>query len=68
MKKSEMLMLLEQIEDDDDILIECDGGEYWGLYRDNLKGLVLTEPNNLAGHPGGKYFQTSAKVLLLKSE
>jgi hypothetical protein len=78
MKKKEFLAMIEAelaaLSDDDEVLIECDGGDYWGEYYAHPK--IVIEPGHLPeigvpiGHPGDTHSvqMVKAKVLAIFKE
>lgn len=60
MKKAEFLAMVQEqlthLSDDDEVLIELDGGEYWGKYMAHpkleVKEVTLPENGVWVGHPG----------------
>jgi len=72
MTRDQLIQLLcENLEADDEIVVEKDGGEYWGSYLEEPRLEVQTARPYLptVGHPGapGKVREVeSKKVLVLK--
>ena len=73
--KADMLKALEALEDDDVILIKCDGGSYWGDYLDVPEMRIVEVANGMAddhfvGHPGGRVnvnaLTNGKKVMILQ--
>jgi hypothetical protein len=79
MKKKDFLAMVESqlasLGDDDEVLIECDGGEFWGNYNAHPK--VVIEPvyhpefGVPIGHPGdtsAPAYKVDAKMLAIFKE
>lgn len=72
MKKKEFLALitekLKDFSDDDEVMIEVNGGEYWGAYEAELKIEVQDYPDGgaLLGHPKNLKRCDAKKVAVIK--
>ena len=74
MNKLEFLALLayklKDLEDTDEVVIEQDGGDYWGTYHNNFT-IEVTQPApdeyTVIGHPGGNArFEQIKKLAIIK--
>lgn len=66
--QTRFLKLLEGMDNDDVILMRCDGGEYWGHYLDvpTIKVVEITNgmaDNHFVGHPGSQHLEKEDKSL-----